>query len=94
MDTQKALLVTDAPDGLSDLNICLQRGWRVVSVASMGGGGQAEGFCALVVIERVGTDVERVMEQIEGQIEETLGDGGIADLPPRLDIEFPTSEKE
>ena len=94
MDTQKALLVTDAPGGLTDLNGHLQRGWRVVTTAPMGGGGQAEGFAALVVIERAGQGAEAVLEGIAEEIEEALdgGDGapfdvGIDDAIERLQRE-------
>ncbi|MFO8099662.1 MAG: hypothetical protein R6T83_08610 [Salinibacter sp.] len=56
--TQKALIVRTGPDGhegLEDLNIELERGWRVAQVAPMGGAaGPAETPChaALVVLER------------------------------------------
>ncbi|MDX1421255.1 MAG: hypothetical protein R3181_14915 [Rubricoccaceae bacterium] len=76
MDTQQALVVTDAPGGLDALNDHLRQGWRVVSVAPMGGGGQTDGFAALVVIERAGPAVEAVLEQLAEEVEEVLeGDG-------------------
>lgn len=59
---QRALIIRIAPhhtDGLSELNVELQRGWRVVKVAPMGGTGLDESgdaptpfLAALVVIER------------------------------------------
>ncbi len=56
--TQKALIVRTGPgghDGLRELNLELERGWRVVRVTAMGGAGDAaEGptHAALVVLER------------------------------------------
>lgn len=76
MDNQQALLVTDAPGGLDALNDHLRQGWRVASVAPMGGGGQTEGFAALVVVERAGQGAEAVLEQIAEEVEDVLeGDG-------------------
>lgn len=55
--TQKALIVRTGPDGhdgLEELNIELERGWRVAKVAPMGGAaGPAETPChaALVILE-------------------------------------------
>jgi hypothetical protein len=76
MDAQQALVVTDAPCGLDALNERLRQGWRVLTMAPMGGGGQTEGFAALVVIERAGQLSESVLEQLAEEVEETLeGDG-------------------
>lgn len=59
---QRALIIRVGPnhtDGLSELNVELQRGWRVVNVAPMGGTGLDESgeasspfLAALVIIER------------------------------------------
>lgn len=81
MDAQKSLLVTDGPGGLDDLNAHLRRGWRVVSMAPMGGGGQSEGFAALVVIEPAGQAAEEVLAEIAEDMEDVLeGDGAPEDL--------------
>lgn len=80
MDAQKALVVTDAPGGLGPLNEHLAHGWRVVTTAPMGGGGQTEGFAALVVIERAGQAAEAVLEQIAESAELLDGDGAPAEL--------------
>lgn len=56
--TQKALIVRTGPDGhegLRELNVELEQGWRVARVAPMGGAaGPAETPChaALVILER------------------------------------------
>jgi hypothetical protein len=55
--TQKALIVRAGPtsnSGLNDLNIELERGWRVAEVAPMGGAGGATSdpvVAALVILE-------------------------------------------
>jgi len=55
--TQKALIIRTGPDGhdgLEELNIELERGWRVVKVTSMGGAGGATSspvIAALVILE-------------------------------------------
>ena len=84
--SQHALLVTSGPGGIQGLdtvNERLKKGWRVAHVAPMGaaGSGSETQFAALVVIERSGDEAESVLEQIEEEIEETLGDGGTIDLP-------------
>lgn len=85
--SQHILLVTHAhsgTQGLDAVNERLKKGWRVAHVAPMGAAGNGDGaeFAALVVIERSGDEAESVLEQIiEEEIEETLGDGGIVDLP-------------
>lgn len=83
MDSQKALLVTSAPDGLHLLNEHLAAGWRVVTTAPMGGGGQTEGFAALVVIERTGRGAESVLDEIVEELDAVLdgGDGAGEDVP-------------
>jgi hypothetical protein len=56
--TQKALIVRTGPeghDGLDELNIELERGWRVARVRPMGGActdGEGPTHAALVVLER------------------------------------------
>lgn len=56
--TQKALIVRTGPDGhdgLKELNIELERGWRVARVSAMGGAGDEAGestHAALVILER------------------------------------------
>jgi len=56
--TQKAVIVRTGPeghDGLDELNIELERGWRVARVSAMGGAGDpAEGptHAALVILDR------------------------------------------
>ena len=56
--TQKALIVRTGPEGhegLKELNIELERGWRVVRVRPMGGAGATGAeltHAALVVLER------------------------------------------
>lgn len=93
---QKAMVLLTGPEktrGLSELNIELERGWRVVHVAPMGGAGAIanepdEGaqphWAALVVIERSQdrTSLTVGLEQAEEEVEELLeeiaeGDGGI-----------------
>jgi hypothetical protein len=60
--TQKALIVKTGPngsEGLEELNIELERGWRVAEVAPMGGAGGASSspfHAALVILE--GRDLE------------------------------------
>ena len=83
MDAQKALLATDAPGGLDDLNSHLQRGWRVASVAPMGGGGQTEGFAALVILDP--PPAATVLDEIAEEMEEVLGDGGAEEIEDVLD---------
>ena len=84
--TQHVHLVTTGPagtHGLDTVNERLRKGWRVAHVAPMGGGGEGPDFAALVVLERQGDEAERVLEQIEEEIEGTVeGDGGVVELPP------------
>lgn len=55
--TQKALIVrtgADGHDGLKELNVELERGWRVVQMTPMGGAGgaaEAPSHAALVILE-------------------------------------------
>ena len=76
--------------GLNELNIELERGWRVAHVTPMGGGGMSEAeedagphWAALVVIERsedrtAGVMLEQAEEEMGGLLEELAeGDGGI-----------------
>jgi hypothetical protein len=60
--TQKAFIVRTGPDGhdgLKELNIELERGWRVARISAMGGAGDVgDGatHAALVVLERQDRD--------------------------------------
>jgi hypothetical protein len=88
--TQKALIVRTGPDGhegLKELNLELERGWRVASVSPMGGAGEAGGapcHAALVVLERrdrEGTTVaveavERAESEAKSVVEEVMRDMG------------------
>lgn len=96
--TQKALIVRTGPDGhdgLEELNIELERGWRVAHVAPMGGAaGPAEAPChaALVVLEYRDEEekptlaveaLERVERGAETVVEEVGEVGNGADSPDR-----------
>lgn len=84
---QKAMIVMGHPGemhGLDDLNLALQRGWRVVHVTPMGGagagtkdGGAGLCFAAFVVIERTPTAEveveEELLEQIDDLPDEVIG---------------------
>lgn len=94
----KIFLVTTGPDGthgLSEVNDRLRQGWRVANVAPLGGGGAAQGFAALVVLERGEDAAESVLEQIEEEMERlpgalgeaVEGNGGAASLPDEDEIE-------
>jgi hypothetical protein len=83
VDGQKALLVTDASGGLDDLNLRLQRGWRVATVEPMGGGGQTAGFAALVIVERTDQATE-VLSEIADELDEVIGDGGTVAIEDAL----------
>ncbi len=87
--TQKALIVRTGPDGhegLKELNLELERGWRVASVRPMGGAGDAgDAPChaALVVLERRdnGASVavealERAEKEASSVVEEVMRDVG------------------
>ena len=92
---QKALVVLAGPGrtyGLDELNIALERGWRVVHATAMGGAaatraesGADQNFAALVIIERAETGAVALQqaEEAEELIEEIVeGDGsstGVAD---------------
>lgn len=83
--SQHVHLVTTGPAGtrgLDAVNERLKKGWRVAYVAPMGGGGGGPEFAALVVLERSGDEAERVLEQIEEEIERPVGDGGLTEIPP------------
>lgn len=82
--SQHVHLVTTGPagtHGLDAVNERLKKGWRVAHVAPMGGGGDGPDFAALVVLERSGDEAERVLEQIEEELERPVGDGGL-EIPP------------
>lgn len=88
--TQKALIVRTGPDGhegLKELNLELERGWRVARVSPMGGAGDAgDGPChaALVVLERRDEEgatvaieaVERAEREATSVVEEVMRDMG------------------
>ena len=71
---QKALVVAAGPRGARTpsqdaLDADLRAGWRVVQATPMGGGGAADGFAALVVLERGGeTEAEALLDQIEDEM--------------------------
>ena len=77
---QKALIVSMVDDrtrGLDELNIALGRGWRVVHIEPMGGGGSARKevrFASLVVIERE-EDALADSVLVEEAVEETVNEG-------------------
>lgn len=89
---QKALIVRTSPDGhdgLTELNLELEQGWRVAEMTPMGGaGGATERPChaALVILEHQDPDqtgpsvaaqtLEEVEEETEKAVEEaTQGNG-------------------
>lgn len=96
--TQKALIVRTTPnghDGLTELNLELERGWRVAEMSPMGGaGGATETPChaALVILEhqdpeQTGPAVaaetfEEVEEEAEKAVEEATQGNGIEPPPP------------
>jgi hypothetical protein len=81
---QKALIVRTGPDGhdgLKELNLELERGWRVVRVSAMGGTGDAEEaltHAALVILERRDRDrptpaaAVAALEEIGAESEEVV----------------------
>lgn len=75
--TQKALIIRTGPDGhdgLEELNIELERGWRVVEVAPMGGAGGATSspvVAALVILEHRDERSEEPVMAAEAVAEET-----------------------
>ena len=87
---QKALVVVAGPTGARTastdrLDEHLEAGWRVAQVAPMGGGGATDGFAALVVLERAAeTEAEAILEQLEEEIDEPVGDGGLDVQDPLL----------
>jgi len=84
--TQKALIVRTGPDGhegLKELNLELERGWRVHTVSPMGGAGAAQDapcHAALVVLERRDAEdatvaveaVERAESEAQSVVEEVM----------------------
>ncbi len=88
--TQKALIVRTGPDGhegLKELNLELERGWRVVNVSPMGGAGVADDapcHAALVVLEQRPDEgatvaveaVERAESKAKSVVEEVMRDMG------------------
>ncbi|MDT0631655.1 hypothetical protein RQM47_03015 [Rubrivirga sp. S365] len=87
---QKALVVIAGPTGaptasLDRLDEHLRAGWRVAQATPMGGGGATDGFASLVVLERATeTEAEALIEQIEEELDETAGDGGLDVQDPLL----------
>ncbi len=82
---QKALIVRTGPDGhdgLRELNVELERGWRVARVTAMGGAGEtnedAPTHAALVVLEHEDRDqptpaaAVAALEQIGKESEEVV----------------------
>ena len=84
---QKALIVRTGPeesDGLDELNIELERGWRVAEISPMGGagGGDAPVLAALVILEhrdrpeqepKIATEaIEQVEESPEEVVDEVV----------------------
>jgi hypothetical protein len=69
--TQKALIVRTGPgghEGLKELNVELERGWRVATVSPMGGAGEtgdAPCHAALVVLERRDNGATMAVEALE-----------------------------
>lgn len=87
---QKALIITTEPGeshNLDELNLELNRGWRVAHVSAMGGAGAGAAehspelcFAALVIIERQGGAVDTLEHLLEESIEPVVdavpdGDG-------------------
>lgn len=70
MHAQKALIVT--PDSLGALNDLLRAGWTVTCATPMGGGGQAEGFASLVVVEQHAGAAGELLGQIEDAIDAAI----------------------
>lgn len=68
---QKALIVRTGPDGhegLKELNLELEKGWRVATVSPMGGAGESEDapcHAALVVLEQGGEGATVAIEALE-----------------------------
>lgn len=94
---QKAMLVrwnAHRAYGLDELNIALNRGWRVAQVTPMGGaavGSPEEGselcLAALVVIERHDQAESSVLHEVEEELDELVeGDGSELDVGD-LDVE-------
>lgn len=95
---QKALIVRTTPDGhdgLTELNVELERGWRVAEMTPMGGaGGATESPChaALVILEHQDSDpsgpsvaaqtLEEVEEEAEKAVEEAAQGNGTEPGPP------------
>ena len=86
--TQKALIVRAGPTsthGLDDLNIELERGWRVAEVAPMGGAGGATAspvVAALVILEHHDDpDAEPALAtEVVEEVEEETVDEVVNDL--------------
>ena len=86
--TQKAIIVRTGPDGhegLRALNLELERGWRVVEVAPMGGAaGTPDAPChaALVILENTPQDEDptlavEALERFEGNGAEPLDESSL-----------------
>jgi hypothetical protein len=82
--TQKALIIRTGPgghDGLKELNIELERGWRVARMTAMGGTGESDDaptHAALVILERRDRDqpssaaAVAALEEIGAESEEVV----------------------
>lgn len=95
---QHALIVKTGPGpqhtrGLDELNIRLERGWRVVQMAPMGGASVGSAgttelcLAALVIIERAEEPSAEVTEKVEEkpeEIVEEIVEGNGAELPREL----------
>lgn len=89
---QKALIVTAGskkPKGLDELNIALERGWRVSEISPMGGAGASKDeprFAALVVIERHPETPSGVLHAVEEEADELAeGDGTSKEIADDFD---------
>lgn len=100
MSQQRIVVVTSRPGerrGADELNVLLQRGWRVVTISPMGGGCTSH-FASLVVIEREGPreevmwqEIEEVASLPEGDpfLTPDLGEGSLGDGDGPLGIDEP-----
>ena len=95
-DLQKAVIVragAESTEGLDELNILLNRGWKVAQVAPMGAAGvgapdgpAAVHFAALVVLERP-LRAEATLDAAEEEIEEVIDDLLEGSDPPTIELD-------
>ena len=100
IEPQKAVIVragAESTEGLDELNVLLNRGWKVQHVAPMGaaGVGAPDGpavlhFAALVVLERP-QRAEATLAAAEEEIEEVIDDL-LEGRPPAIDDDFEPEE--